>query len=371
VNSVEGSIKKVAVVGLGKVGSLVASLLHYDGVEVTGFDQVPVENMPFDVSTVDVADAQALGKAIEGFDAVISCLPYFLNTDVVKVAMDKKIHYFDLTEDVPHTRFIIENSDASPIALVPQCGLAPGLIGIIGASMMREFDSVRSLELRVGALPRAPHGRLGYAVNWSAEGIVNEYLNDAEVIRGGEKKVVPSLQELEKVIINGIELEAFITSGGLGTMTDTYAGKVETLDYKTLRYPGHCELMSFLADEMRLRDNRKLIADMLLDAKPQTTDDVVYIYSAVEGYKGDRLLRDTFVRAFHAREINGKHWRAISWTTAASCCAVVELVSKGVLPQQGFIKQEDISFTDLTETSFGRYYTDGVAVTHASGESDA
>lgn len=364
----EGTIKNVAVVGLGKVGSLVASLLHHDGVNVTGFDQVSSPDHPFETKAVDVADIDSLGKVLVDFDAVVSCLPYFLNTNVAKVAMANKLHYFDLTEDVEATKFIISESENSPTALVPQCGLAPGLIGIVGASVMRKFDSVRSLELRVGALPRAPHGLLGYAVNWSAEGIVNEYLNDAEVIRHGHKKVVPSLQELETVIINGIRLEAFITSGGLGTMTDTYEGVVENLDYKTLRYPGHCELMSFLADEMRLRNNRKLIADMLLDAKPQTTDDVVYIYAAAEGQLGGKLIRDTFVRAFHAREINGKHWRAISWTTAASCCAVIELVSKGVLPQNGFIKQEDIDYDDLVQTSFGHLYTDGIAVTHASNE---
>lgn len=364
----EGSIKNVAVVGLGKVGSLVAELLHHEGVAVIGFDQEARADVPYSTQSVDVADIEALMKAVVNFDAVIACLPYFLNTNVAKVAIANKIHYFDLTEDVPHTKFIIENSDTSPVALVPQCGLAPGLIGIIGASMMREFTSTRSLELRVGALPRTPHGRLGYAVNWSADGIVNEYLNDAEVIRGGQKKVVPSLQELETVIINGITLEAFITSGGLGTMTDTYEGIVETLDYKTLRYPGHCDLMAFLADEMRLRNNRKLISEMLLDAKPQTTDDVVYIYSAVEGEKNGKFLRETFVRAYHAREINGKSWRAISWTTAASACAAIELVSMGKLPQQGFVKQEDILYSDLIETSFGKYYTDGVAVSHVSNE---
>ncbi|MFN8016025.1 MAG: saccharopine dehydrogenase C-terminal domain-containing protein [Acidimicrobiia bacterium] len=360
----EGTINKVAVVGLGKVGSLVASLLHHDGVQVTGFDQTFSKDHPFNTETVDVTNEIDLENKLKNFDAVVSCMPYFLNTNVAKTAMKNDIHYFDLTEDVESTNFILENSATATKALVPQCGLAPGLIGIVGASIMRKFDNVRSLELRVGALPRAPHGLLGYAVNWSAEGIVNEYLNDAHVIRHGQKKTVPSLQELEKVIINGIELEAFITSGGLGTMTDTYAGVVENLDYKTLRYPGHCQLMSFLADEMRLRNNRKLIADMLLDAKPQTTDDVVYVYAAAEGHIDSKLIRDTFVRAFHARELNGKHWRAISWTTAASCCAVIELVSKGVLPQSGFVKQEDIDFDDLVETSFGHLFTDGVAVTH-------
>ncbi len=365
----QGSIQKIAVIGLGKVGSLVASLLHYDDVEVTGFDQIFNQDFPFSTQQVDVTDATELEKVLIGYDAIVSCLPYFLNTAVVKVAIKNKTHYFDLTEDVPHTNFVKANSEGSGTALVPQCGLAPGLIGIIGSSLMKEFEEVRSLELRVGALPRTPHGRLGYAVNWSAEGIINEYLNDAEVIRDGKKKTVPSLSEIEKVIINGIELEAFITSGGLGTMTETYEGVVETLDYKTLRYPGHCKLMDFLSNEMKLGRDRQKLADILTEAKPQTTDDVVYIYSAVEGKKNGKYIRDTFVRAFHAREINGSFWRAISWTTAASCCSVIELVSTGKIPQKGFVRQEDILYGDLVETSFGKMFVDGIAVSHSSIDS--
>ena len=302
----EGTFKRIAVVGLGKVGSLVASLLHHDDVECVGFDQNVSDDHPFQAVAVDVTDTQALTNALQGFDAVVSCLPYFLNTEVAKIAMANKVHYFDLTEDVPHTKFIIENSESSPIALVPQCGLAPGLIGIVGASLMREFDSVRSLELRVGALPEAPHGLLGYAVNWSAAGIINEYINDAEVIRGGKKKTVRSLQELETVIIDGIKLEAFITSGGLGTMTTTYEDKVDSLDYKTLRYPGHCELMSFMVDEMKMKDHREFLAEILTEAKPQTTEDVVYIYATAEGMREGHMIRETFVKAFHNREINVK-----------------------------------------------------------------
>jgi saccharopine dehydrogenase-like NADP-dependent oxidoreductase len=364
--NMQGTIEKIAVIGLGKVGSLVASMLHYDGVEITGFDQNINGDFPFETKIVDVTQEKELEEAIKGYDAIVSCLPYFLNTLIVKVAIKTKTHYFDLTEDVPHTNFVKENSKDSQTALVPQCGLAPGFIGIVTSSLMKEFSKVRSAELRVGALPRDPHGLLGYAVNWSAEGIINEYLNDAEVIRNGEKKIVPSLSELETVIINGIKLEAFITSGGCGTMTDTFAGKVESLDYKTLRYPGHCELMDFMANEMRMGQDRKLMAQILTDAKPQTTDDVVYVYSAVEGEKDGKTLRETFVRAYHAREINGTWWRAISWTTAASCCAVIELVSKGIVSQKGFIQQEDILYSDLIETSFGKYFTDGIAVTHSS-----
>jgi saccharopine dehydrogenase-like NADP-dependent oxidoreductase len=253
------------------------------------------------------------------------------------------------------------------ILYAPQCGLAPGLIGIIGASLTAAFQDIRSIELKVGALPRHPSGLLGYAFNWSAEGVVNEYLNDCEVLRSGARQFVPAMTELERVVIGGIELEAALTSGGLGTMCESYAGRVQRLDYKTLRYPGHFALMRFVFDELGLRDRRELAGDILVKAKPPVDDDVVYLYAAVEGAatgEGDtavgQLSRKQYVRAYQPLEIDGRSWRAISWTTAASAAAVVELVRDGRLPQTGFLRQEDIPFDALLATANGaRFATAG------------
>src|SRR5690606_11226470 len=113
------------------------------------------------------------------------------------------------------------------VVFAPQCGLAPGLIGIVGASLAAKFETIRSVELKVGALPQNPTGLLGYAFNWSAEGVVNEYLNDCEVLRSGHRQMVPAMTEKERVFIGGIELEAALTSGGLGTMCQTYEGRAK------------------------------------------------------------------------------------------------------------------------------------------------
>src|SRR5699024_1834419 len=148
------------------------------------------------------------------------------------------VHYFDLTEDVPTTQRIQHlASSHRDLVFAPQCGLAPGLVGVVGAGLAREFDRVESIELKVGALPQNPTGLLGYAFNWSSAGVVNEYLNDCEVIRGGHRQWVPAMTGHEKVVIGGIELEAELTSGGLGTMCATFDGQVQRLDYKTMRYP--------------------------------------------------------------------------------------------------------------------------------------
>ncbi len=356
------SIKTIAVLGLGKVGTLVAILLDETGFSVTGIDSVKKAGLPFDTLDGDVSSSAFLTKTLKKYDAVVSCLPYHLNKKVVKAAFDAGIHYFDLTEDVPTSNYIRELSSKSKGVMAPQCGLAPGFIAICGASLAQGFSELRSIELRVGALPQHPKGELGYAFNWSPEGVVNEYLNDCEAIKDGQRKLIPPMQDLEKIVIDGIALEAFTTSGGLGTMCETYSGKVGELNYKTMRYPGHMKLMRFYFQELLMKENRELAGEILVNAKPPVNDDVVYVHAAVEGWKKKpgknkrELCRDEFVRAYYPKTIAGCQWRAISWTTACSISAIIEMVSNGSLPKKGFIKQEQIPLEDFLKTKNGGYY---------------
>ncbi len=347
---------KILVIGLGKVGALVGTLLHKQ-FTVTGLDKALADPaLPFPVITGDVSDQAFLRHTLRGFDAVVSCMPYYLNLPIAQTAYDYGIHYFDLTEDIPTTAAILRMAPTSKAVMAPQCGLAPGFIGIVGADLTQRFTRIRDIELRVGALPRYPNGLLGYSFTWSPAGVLNEYINDAEVIHNGVRKMVPSLEGIETINIEGQEFEAFSTSGGLGTMCETFAGKVDTLNYKTIRYPGHCRLMRFLLYELILKDQRELAEKILTEAKPPVQEDVVYVYAVVEGWKGEQLEREEFYRAYHPVQLDGQHWRAISWTTAASVAAVVEMVAAGSLPQKGFLKQEDIPLNLFLATQNGRFY---------------
>lgn len=354
------SIKNIAVLGLGKVGSLVADLLVESKFTVTGIDRVKISSKNFASLAGDVSDYKFLQKTLKNFDAVVSCLPYNLNKNVLKAASELGIHYFDLTEDVPTTNYAKQLAKKATSVLAPQCGLAPGFIAIVGASLAKNFEKIRSIELRVGALPQSPKGDLGYAFNWSAEGVVNQYLNDCEIIKNGEIHLVPAMQDKEKIVIDGKTLEAFTTSGGLGTMAENFVGKVDKLNYKTIRYPGHMKLMRFYFHELLLKDNRQLAGEILVNALPPVSDDVVYVYAVVDGWKNQngRLehCKDEFIRAYYPKKINGKTWRAISWTTACSLCSVIEMVASGALPQKGFIKQEDIDLNKFLKTKNGGYY---------------
>lgn len=353
-------IKKVAVLGLGKVGCLVAKMLNKT-FEVMGVDkETPAYKMAFDFKIIktDLSKTENLQFILSQVDAVVSALPYFLNAKIAKVAHEFGIHYFDLTEDVNVTNSIKKLSATSKGLMAPQCGLAPGLIGIVGHDLTHNFTKLRDLELRVGALPRYPNGQLAYSFTWSPSGVINEYLNDAEVIHNGSKKKVPSLDGLEHINIEGQEFEAFSTSGGLGTLCDTLEGKVDTLNYKTIRYPGHAKLMRFLMYELILKDQPKLLEKILSDAKPPVDEDVVYVYAIAEGWQDHRLYRKEYFKAFYPKEIDGEIWRAISWTTAASLSAVVELAALGKLPKKGFLKQESIELQSFLETKSGKLFVD-------------
>lgn len=350
------SFEKIAVLGLGKVGHLAAELLHGAGFKVTAIDARAVKSTDFAVESVNVADPSALRRVLVGQEAVLSCLPYALNKGVSTLAHELGLHYFDLTEDVPTTQHIRALSASSRGLMAPQCGLAPGFIGIVGAHLAAGMERVRSIRLRVGALPQNPTGLLGYAFNWSPEGVVNEYLNDCEVIEEGVRKMVSAMEWIETIYVDGVQLEAFTTSGGLGTMCETFAGRVENLDYKTMRYPGHVQLMNFFFHELLMREKRELAGQILSNAKPPVDADVVYVHASAEGWVDDRLQRKEFVRGYYPIEVGGRSRTAIAWTTSASVVAVIEMVRNGSLPSRGFLKQEEISLDAFLATRTGSLY---------------
>ncbi|MDJ0639631.1 MAG: saccharopine dehydrogenase C-terminal domain-containing protein [Paracoccaceae bacterium] len=351
-------MQSIAVLGLGKVGALAAELLRETGFSVIGYDVAPHPSLEDRIpqKPLDVTNRDALQIALADHDAVLSCLPYGFNTGVATAAHDAGIHYFDLTEDVPTTTAIRALSKTSKGLMAPQCGLAPGFVGIVGADLIAQFDDCRSCRMRVGALPQHPTGLMGYSFNWSPEGVVNEYLNDCEVLEEGEHKWVSPMEWVEKIVIDGTELEAFTTSGGLGTMCETYLGRVPNLDYKTMRYPGHVKLMNFFFHELLMRERREDAGEILVHAKPPVDDDIVYIHVSAEGTIDGQLLRREFVRALRPMEIAGHSRTAIAWTTASSVAAVIEMVRDGTLPGRGFLRQEDIALAPYLATRNGARY---------------
>ncbi|MGH8316012.1 MAG: saccharopine dehydrogenase family protein, partial [Steroidobacterales bacterium] len=292
-------------------------------------------------------------------DAVISSLPYYCNVAVAEAARAVGAHYFDLTEDVEVTRAVRRIAQGAKQAFVPQCGLAPGFISIAGAELVTHFDELRSVKLRVGALPQHPNNVLKYSLTWSTEGLINEYGNPCESIVHGAKVESAPLEGLEEIAIDGTLYEAFNTSGGLGSLGETYGALCETMNYKTIRYPGHCAQMRLLMNDLKLNHDRATLKRVLENAVPQTLQDVVIVYAAVSGLQDGELREENYVNKVYPQMIAGRLWSAIQVTTAAGITAVVDLVLERADHYHGFIAQEQFRLPEILDNRFGRYYAPG------------
>ena len=178
---------------------------------------------------------------------------------IAEAAKAAGAHYLDLTEDVASTRAVKQLAAGARTAFIPQCGLAPGFITIVASDLASHFDELQDVRMRVGALPKFPSNALNYNLTWSTDGVINEYCEPCEAIVNGQLRETQPLEELEEFSLDGVLYEAFNTSGGLGTLCETLAGKVRNLNYRTIRYPGHAAIMKALLNDLRLRDRRELL----------------------------------------------------------------------------------------------------------------
>lgn len=354
-------MKKVMLVGGGKIGGAIASFLNGSGdyrVTVADRDADLLERLPEGVERrrVMIDNPVAFAEAVAGHDIVLSATPYHLTVTVAEAARAAGAHYLDLTEDVDSTRVIKKLAEGASTAFIPQCGLAPGFISIAAYDLAKKFERLRDLCMRVGALPVFPTNALKYNLTWSTDGLINEYCNPCESIRDGVRSETPALEEIEHFALDGTQYEAFNTSGGLGTLCETLDGRVENLNYKTVRYPGHRDIIKMLVRDLRLGMRRDVMKDVLETAIPITHQDVVLIFITVSGWRDGRLTQESFAKKIYAQEIGGKLMSAIQITTAAGICTMCDLLVEGKLPQQGFVRQEDCKLDDFLANRFGRYY---------------
>ena len=363
-------MKNILVIGGGKIGSVVAELLantpeaggysvtvaDHSAATLAGIYADPQRSLRLTTLLLDVTDPLQLSRALQGQFAVLSAAPYHLTLHVAQAAKAAGVHYLDLTEDVASTRAIRALAEGASTAFIPQCGLAPGFISIVAADLARSFDSLDSVRMRVGALPAYPSNALNYNLTWSTEGVINEYCEPCEAIVDGQLREVPALEEREEFSLDGVLYEAFNTSGGLGTLCETLSGKVRTLNYRTIRYPGHAAIMKALLHDLRLKDRRDVLKDILEKSLPTTMQDVVIVFVTVAGLREGRLQQETYARKIYNHVLAGKMHSAIQITTASSLCAMLDLLAAGELPQRGFVRQEEVPLAAFLANRFGRVY---------------
>ena len=353
--------------GAGKIGDAILNLLSHSGdYRLTVAERDPqrlahVSAMHFpQVRTVqaDIADPRAVLELIDGHEVALSACPYFLTPVIATAAKKAGAHYFDLTEDVQSTRVVKQLAEDAATAFVPQCGLAPGFISIVASVLASRFDMLRDVHMRVGALPTYPSNALKYNLTWSTDGLINEYCNPCEAIVDGQLREVSPLEEMEHFSLDGIDYEAFNTSGGLGSLCESLAGKVQNLNYKTVRYPGHRDIIKMLVRDLQLGlpERRPILKEVMEASIPITRQDVVLAFATVCGMREGRLEQETYAKKIYSQRVNGELLSAIQLTTAAGICTMVDLVMQGKLPKRGLVRQEQAGLEDFLSNRFGRFY---------------
>ena len=267
---------KILVLGAGRMGygaafDLVHNSPNVESVTVADFDVKKAELVAEKVGTsritahhVDAASESDIARLMTGHDSAISCVNYWYNESLSRAAIETGTNFCDLGGNnyvVDVQLAMDDQAKTAGINIIPDCGLAPGMVSILAMHGAAKFDSLDELHIRVGGLPQNPQPPLNYQLVFSVEGLINEYIEVARVIRDGKLAEVPSMTELESLEFEGFPpLEAFQTSGGTSTLPDTFLGKIKELDYKTIRYAGHCEKFKTIID-LGLCSSEEMVID--------------------------------------------------------------------------------------------------------------
>jgi len=356
---------KILVLGAGRMGhGAVFDLIHnspqVDRVTVADFDVKKADAVAEAVGTsrveahhVDAANISDVADLMRGHDSVISCVNYWYNVALSKAAIETGANFCDLGGNnyiVDEQLALDADAKAAGVNIIPDCGLAPGMVSVLAMHGAAKFDSVDEIHIRVGGLPQDPQPPLNYQLVFSVEGLINEYIETARVIRNGNLTTVESMTEIEQLSFDGFPpLEAFQTSGGTSTLPDTFLGKISELDYKTVRYAGHCEKFKTMIDlglcssEEMLVDfqnvtPRKVFGDLLQQHLPADGPDYVLVRLDFVGKKDGETKKLRYDIVDKQDEATGMS--AMMRTTAFPASIIAQMMATGDVLEQGATPQE-------------------------------
>jgi lysine 6-dehydrogenase len=370
---------KILVLGAGRMGHGAAyDLVHNSPdvreVTVADFDIAKAEAVATAVGTdritarkADASDYAAMVELFRGHDSVISCVNYWYNESLSKAAIETGANFCDLGGNnyvVDSQLALDDEAKAAGVSIIPDCGLAPGMVSILGMHGAARFDRVDEIHIRVGGLPQDPQPPLDYQLVFSVEGLINEYVEVARVIRDGKIVEVPSMTELESLEFENFPpLEAFQTSGGTSTLPDTFLGKIKHLDYKTIRYAGHCEKFKtmidlglcsseeIVADFVKVKP-RKVFGELLQQHLPADGPDYVLVRLEFVGQKdgsSSRLRYDIVDRLDESTGLS-----AMMRTTAFPASIIAQMMARGDVARRGATPQEIAIDPNKFVTELGR-----------------
>lgn len=358
---------KVLVLGAGMMGRAIA----YDLNRFSNFDEILIGDRDrktrtlatnffketfVKVISVDAGKTEELEKLMQKVDVAVSALPYHYNYKLAKIAIKTHTHFIDLGGNnaiVERQRRLFSKAKKNAVTIIPDSGLAPGLVSIITRDIVDYFDTIDFVKIRVGGLPRHPKPPLNYQIVFSAYGLINEYVEDAVVLHQGNILVKKSMTELESLKFPkpfGM-MEAFLTSGGCSTLPMTYKNTIRYLDYKTIRYPGHCNKINAIldlgfADERKMNINgqhvspRDVFVSLLMQHVPTRGEDVVLLHVRSQGTKkGKKRSRDYRLIDYYDKEHS---ITAMMRTTGYPAAITAQMIENTTINERGVFCPEEI-----------------------------
>lgn len=357
----------IVVLGSGMMGQAIAFDLcnysRFDDVTIVDKDEQALlsakkilEGEKINFLTINVEKAYDVKNLFENYDVAISAIPYGFNYELAKMAVETKTHFLDLGGNngiVEKERNLFEQARKQDVTIIPDCGLAPGLVSTITRDIVERMDSVNYVKLRVGGLPVDPKPSLNYQIVFSPNGLINEYMEDAIVLDHGQIIEKKSMTDIETIQFSEPfkEMEAFLTSGGCSTLPHTYKSKIDYLDYKTIRYPGHCEKFKILLDiglggekVIRIGEQeivpRKILIDLLMKNLPTAGQDVVLLKVLSEGLKDGKKIRLEYTLIDYYDEKNDI--TAMMRTTGYPVSIIAQMIEDGTITRKGVFCPEEI-----------------------------
>jgi lysine 6-dehydrogenase len=303
---------------------------------------------------LDVDSRKDVLQALAGCNAAISAVSYSVNYDLSLAAIQAGVHLCDLggNNDVVQKQLTLDgDAKTAGVTIVPNCGLAPGLTNVLAVHGAKQFETLESIHIRVGGLPQNPRPPLFYQLVFSVEGLINEYVEQAEVIRDGKRSYVESMTDLEEISFPEPfgQLEAFNTSGGLSTLAALFDGKVKNLDYKTIRYKGHCEKFKTLLDlgfasnepvmvGSTVKTNRELFSDLLRKKLDHGDKDVVLARTTITGRV--RGAEKTLVYELIDYYDDATRMTAMMRTTSFPTSIIARFLAEDIITTRGVLPPE-------------------------------
>lgn len=343
---------EIIVIGSGLMGRAIAFDLskysNFKKITIVDKDKKSLDSAKkflekFDVyyEILDINTKDNVINYFEKNDVAISAIPYTYNLFLTKLAIKTNTHFLDLGGNntiVNQQKSLHKSAIKNNTIIIPDCGLAPGLASVVVADIVNYFDSIKFVKIRVGGLPIKPKPPLNYQIVFSPNGLINEYVEDAIVLDHGKIITKKSMTEIEKINFPEPfgELEAFNTSGGCSTLPYTYKNKIDYLDYKTIRYPGHCEKFIPM---LNIKPKERLI-DYLRETLPYNKEDVVLMKVISNGLKNDKIVNLEYTMIDYYDKTN--KITSMMRTTAYPVSIISQMIEKGLIDEHGVFCSEEI-----------------------------